>query len=164
MKAHVMPHADANGRSPQRFITLAADPAGRILITVYSYSGTNRRIISARKVSPGERKRYSKAKRGPVIAPAKGTNRPLYAADFHRNRCRPRNKRAGAHPAAARAKRVLGGRNYRPEADIGELSSSTNSWVRQPCRLKVQLQNPRRPPTVLRPLTLHPWSLRPKNT
>jgi uncharacterized DUF497 family protein len=42
----------------ERFVTLAADPTERILITVYSYSGTNRRIISARKAGPGERKRY----------------------------------------------------------------------------------------------------------
>ena len=42
----------------ERFVTLAADPTGRVLVTVYSYSGANRRIISARKASPGERKRY----------------------------------------------------------------------------------------------------------
>ena len=42
----------------ERFVTLAADPTGRVLVTVYTYSGANRRIISARKASPGERKRY----------------------------------------------------------------------------------------------------------
>jgi uncharacterized DUF497 family protein len=50
--------ADPDAIGVDRFITLAADPTGRILITVYSYSGTNRRIISARKASSGERKRY----------------------------------------------------------------------------------------------------------
>jgi uncharacterized DUF497 family protein len=50
--------ADPDAIGEDRFITLAADPNGRILITVYSHSGTNRRIISARKASPGERKRY----------------------------------------------------------------------------------------------------------
>jgi uncharacterized protein len=50
--------ADPDAIGEDRFITLAADPTGRILITVYSYSGTNRRIISARKASSGERKRY----------------------------------------------------------------------------------------------------------
>ena len=50
--------ADPDAIGEDRFITLAADPTGRFLITVYSHSGTNRRIISARKASPGERKRY----------------------------------------------------------------------------------------------------------
>jgi uncharacterized protein len=50
--------ADPDAIGEERFVTLAADPTGRILITVYSHSGTNRRIISARKASPGERKRY----------------------------------------------------------------------------------------------------------
>jgi uncharacterized DUF497 family protein len=50
--------ADPDAIGEERFVTLGADPTGRILITVYSHSGTNRRIISARKASPGERKRY----------------------------------------------------------------------------------------------------------
>jgi uncharacterized DUF497 family protein len=50
------PDPDAAGE--ERFVTLAADPEGRVLVTVYSYSGDNRRIISARKANPGERKRY----------------------------------------------------------------------------------------------------------
>jgi uncharacterized protein len=50
--------ADPDSAGQERFVTLAADPQGRVLVTVYSYSGDNRRIISARKASPGERKRY----------------------------------------------------------------------------------------------------------
>jgi uncharacterized DUF497 family protein len=50
--------ADPDAIDEERFVTLTADPTGRILITVYSHSGPNRRIISARKASPGERKRY----------------------------------------------------------------------------------------------------------
>jgi uncharacterized DUF497 family protein len=50
--------ADPDAIGEERFVTLAADPAGRILITVYSHSGINRRIISPRKASPSERKRY----------------------------------------------------------------------------------------------------------
>jgi uncharacterized protein len=50
--------SDPDAIAEERFVTLAADPTGRILITAYSYSGTNRRIISARKASPGERKQY----------------------------------------------------------------------------------------------------------
>jgi uncharacterized DUF497 family protein len=50
--------SDPDATDEERFVTLAADPMGRILITVYSCSGANRRIISSRKASPGERKRY----------------------------------------------------------------------------------------------------------
>ncbi len=42
----------------ERFVTMAMDPNGRVLVTVYAYAGENRRIISARKASSGERKRY----------------------------------------------------------------------------------------------------------
>ena len=56
LRALTIPDPDATDE--ERFITLAADSTGRILITVYSYSGVNRRIISSRKASPGERKRY----------------------------------------------------------------------------------------------------------
>jgi uncharacterized protein len=55
---HALTIADPDAIGEERFVTLAADPTGRILITVYSHSGSNRRIISARKASPGERKRY----------------------------------------------------------------------------------------------------------
>ena len=50
--------SDPDAIDEGRFVTLAADPTGRVLVTVYTYSGANRRIISARKASPGERKRY----------------------------------------------------------------------------------------------------------
>jgi len=56
--ALTMPDPDAVGE--ERFIALAADPMGRVLVTVYSYVGTNVRIISARRASPGERKRYER--------------------------------------------------------------------------------------------------------
>jgi uncharacterized DUF497 family protein len=50
------PDPDATG--DERFVTPATDPQGRVVVTVYSYSEANRRIISSRKASPGERKRY----------------------------------------------------------------------------------------------------------
>jgi hypothetical protein len=50
--------SDPDAIDEERFVTLAADPTGRVLVTVYIYSGANRRIMSARKASPGERKRY----------------------------------------------------------------------------------------------------------
>jgi uncharacterized DUF497 family protein len=56
--ALTMPDPDAIGE--ERFVALAADPTGRILATVFAYVGANIRIISARRASPGERKRYEK--------------------------------------------------------------------------------------------------------
>jgi uncharacterized protein len=49
---------DPDSTGEDRFVTVARDPQGTVLLTVYSYAGENRRIISARKASPGERKRY----------------------------------------------------------------------------------------------------------
>jgi uncharacterized protein len=55
-RALTMPDPDAVGE--ERFIALGADPTGRVLVTVFAYAGANIRIISARRASPGERKRY----------------------------------------------------------------------------------------------------------
>jgi uncharacterized DUF497 family protein len=55
---HALTISDPDAVDEERFVTMAADPTGRILITVYSYAGTNRRIISSRKASSGERERY----------------------------------------------------------------------------------------------------------
>jgi uncharacterized protein len=52
--------ADPDAIGEARFVTLAADPMGRILVTVFAHVGANIRIISARRASPGERKRYEK--------------------------------------------------------------------------------------------------------
>lgn len=57
-QALTMPDPDAIGE--ERLIALAADPTARILVTVFSYVGANIRIISARRASPGERKRYER--------------------------------------------------------------------------------------------------------
>ena len=57
-RALTMPDPDAVGE--ERFVALAADPTGRILVTVFTYLGAHIRIISARRASPGERKRYEK--------------------------------------------------------------------------------------------------------
>lgn len=56
--ALTMPDPHAVGE--ERFVALAADPTGRILVTVFAHAGANVRIISARRASPGERKRYGK--------------------------------------------------------------------------------------------------------
>ena len=57
-RALTMPDPEAVGE--ERFIALAADPTGRVLVTVFTYVGANIRIISARRASPGERKRYER--------------------------------------------------------------------------------------------------------
>jgi hypothetical protein len=42
----------------QRFVTLGADAAGRILVVVYTFRGEDIRLISARQAEPHERKEY----------------------------------------------------------------------------------------------------------
>ncbi len=54
------PSPDPDATGEKRFVTLGADPKGTVLVTVYAVAGENRRIISARKASPDERKRYGK--------------------------------------------------------------------------------------------------------
>ncbi|MHB8483382.1 MAG: BrnT family toxin [Nitrospiria bacterium] len=45
----------------QRFVTIGTDILGRILLVVYAYDDfDNIRLISARKVSPSERRQYEK--------------------------------------------------------------------------------------------------------
>jgi uncharacterized protein len=55
-RALTIPDPDTEGE--ERFITLAADPNGRVLITVYCYVEARIRIISSRKASPGQRQGY----------------------------------------------------------------------------------------------------------
>ena len=42
----------------QRFITLAVDPLGRLLVIVHAWRGERIRLISARKATRRERKQY----------------------------------------------------------------------------------------------------------
>lgn len=51
-----VPDPDSSGES--RLIYLGADPAGRLLVTVYTLRGRVVRIISSRKASRAERKAY----------------------------------------------------------------------------------------------------------
>jgi uncharacterized DUF497 family protein len=44
----------------QRFLSIGSDAIGRILVIVYTYTGDNIRLISARKATPKERKYYEK--------------------------------------------------------------------------------------------------------
>ena len=49
---------DPDAVDEERFVTIGMDPHGRVLVTVYAYADENRRLISARKASPGERRHY----------------------------------------------------------------------------------------------------------
>ena len=51
---------DSNGE--QRFISLGTDPVGRLLVTVFTLRNNNVRLISSRKVTKAERKRYEAMK------------------------------------------------------------------------------------------------------
>lgn len=52
--------ADPDSEGEARFLTLALDPQGRILVVVYSHGSEKTRIISARRASPGERTQYAR--------------------------------------------------------------------------------------------------------
>ena len=58
-RALIAPDPDASGE--ERFICLGADPEGRVLVTVYAPRGERLRIISSRRASPAERRRYERA-------------------------------------------------------------------------------------------------------
>jgi len=49
---------DHAATTEQRFITLAMDPLGRILVIVYAWRDERVRLISARKATRRERKQY----------------------------------------------------------------------------------------------------------
>ncbi len=42
----------------ERFITIGMDALARVLVIVYTWRGDSIRLVSARKATPGERKRY----------------------------------------------------------------------------------------------------------
>jgi uncharacterized DUF497 family protein len=52
--------ADPDAAGDARFVTLAADPQGQLLVVVYSHGNENTRIISARRASPDERAQYGR--------------------------------------------------------------------------------------------------------
>ena len=53
---HSTPDPDSSGEP--RLVFLGADPAGRVLVTVYTVRGRVARIISSRKASRAERRAY----------------------------------------------------------------------------------------------------------
>lgn len=50
--------ADPDVSGEQRFVSLGADPNGRVLVTVFTPRGRRTRIISSRKASRNERRTY----------------------------------------------------------------------------------------------------------
>ncbi len=52
---------DPDASDEERFICLAADPEGRVLVTVYAHRGNNIRVISSRAASRGEQRRYEES-------------------------------------------------------------------------------------------------------
>jgi uncharacterized DUF497 family protein len=50
--------ADPDASDEARMFVLGADPAGRVLVTVYTMRGRSTRIISSRKASRAERRAY----------------------------------------------------------------------------------------------------------
>ena len=49
---------DLSAGGEERFVTMGADPLGRLLVVVYTWRGERVRIISARKATSGERRHY----------------------------------------------------------------------------------------------------------
>ncbi len=49
---------DASDPTEQRFVSIGTGAKGRMLVVVYTYRGTNIRIISARLAEPHERMQY----------------------------------------------------------------------------------------------------------
>ena len=49
---------DPDSQSEQRFISLGVDGLGRLLVTAFAYRGERIRIISSRRATPKEIRRY----------------------------------------------------------------------------------------------------------
>ncbi len=49
-----------DAESEERFVTLGMDALGRVLVVVYTWRGEDVRLISARRATARERRRYGK--------------------------------------------------------------------------------------------------------
>jgi len=49
---------DTSSRFEERFVSLCADPLGRVLVVVFAWRGDDIRLISARKATGRERRQY----------------------------------------------------------------------------------------------------------
>ena len=52
--------SDLSSEAEERFVTLGSDPAGRLLVVIYTWRGERIRLISARQATGKERRRYEK--------------------------------------------------------------------------------------------------------
>ena len=52
---------DSFSDEEERWITMGRDAMGRVLVVIYTWRNENVRIISARKATPRERRRYEEA-------------------------------------------------------------------------------------------------------
>jgi uncharacterized DUF497 family protein len=57
---HTVPDDDPD---KERFVTLATDALGRLLVVVYTWRGAGPRLISARRATPSERRQYEGKRR-----------------------------------------------------------------------------------------------------
>jgi uncharacterized DUF497 family protein len=57
--SHAVTIADPDAEGEARFVTVAMDANRRVLVTVYTYRAETIRLISSRKASAGERRRYA---------------------------------------------------------------------------------------------------------
>ena len=56
--------ADPDAIGEDRFVTVAIDALGRVLVTIWTPRDDSIRVISARKASAGERRRYASRHKG----------------------------------------------------------------------------------------------------
>lgn len=54
--------ADPDASGEERYVSLGADPTGRLLVTVFTRRGETVRIISSRRASRGERRQYEEGR------------------------------------------------------------------------------------------------------
>jgi len=52
---------DPHSAGEERWITMGLDALGRVLVVIYTWRGESARLISARKATPRERRRYEEA-------------------------------------------------------------------------------------------------------
>ncbi len=56
---HALTVTDPDSEGEERFLTVAKDANRRVLVTCFAFRGDAIRIISSRKASRGERRRYA---------------------------------------------------------------------------------------------------------
>ena len=56
-----MTQLDAKARE-ERYVTIGADPHGRLLVVVFTWRGSKARLISGREATPSERRWYEEGR------------------------------------------------------------------------------------------------------